>query len=159
MEKEKQLTAKQQRFVEEYLVDLNATQAAIRSGYSEKTAHDIGCENLKKPDIEKAIKERRDAISEQTLLTTAELDKNIRFMMEAAKVEPVYSENGERIGTKVHHGGLGKALDLYGKRLGAYSDKLIVDSTLEDIDEHDLDKAIKGLASEIAAQTSARRKT
>ena len=50
------LTPKQQRFVEEYLIDLNATQAAIRSGYSEKTARDIGCENLAKPNIAKAIK-------------------------------------------------------------------------------------------------------
>jgi phage terminase small subunit len=40
------LTPKQQRFVEEYLIDLNATQAAIRAGYSEKTAKSIGQENL-----------------------------------------------------------------------------------------------------------------
>lgn len=52
------LTQKQQRFVEEYTVDWNATQAAIRAGYSEKSAHDIGCENLKKPNICRAIEER-----------------------------------------------------------------------------------------------------
>ncbi|MFR7383035.1 MAG: terminase small subunit, partial [[Clostridium] leptum] len=45
------LTAKQQRFVDEYLIDLNATQAAIRAGYSEKTAFSIGTENLRKPLI------------------------------------------------------------------------------------------------------------
>lgn len=49
------LTAKQQRFVEEYLVDLNATQAAIRAGYSERTARAMGAENLTKPDIAAAI--------------------------------------------------------------------------------------------------------
>lgn len=49
------LTAKQQRFVEEYLIDLNATQAAIRAGYSEKTARQIGEQNLSKLDIAKAI--------------------------------------------------------------------------------------------------------
>lgn len=49
------LTPKQARFVDEYLVDLNATQAAIRSGYSEKTAHTIGHENLSKPEIAQAI--------------------------------------------------------------------------------------------------------
>lgn len=49
------LTAKQKRFVEEYMVDLNATQAAIRAGYSKKTAHDIGCENLMKPNIKSEI--------------------------------------------------------------------------------------------------------
>lgn len=56
------LTPKQQAFVNEYLVDLNATQAAIRAGYSQKTARKIGQENLTKPDIQKeiqkAIKER-----------------------------------------------------------------------------------------------------
>jgi phage terminase small subunit len=46
------LTPKQERFVEEYLVDLNATQAAIRPGYSRKTAYSIGQENLKKPGIQ-----------------------------------------------------------------------------------------------------------
>lgn len=56
------LTAKQERFVAEYLIDLNATQAAIRAGYSEKTAKQAGHENLTKPDvavrIQKAMKER-----------------------------------------------------------------------------------------------------
>ena len=46
------LSPKQERFVQEYLVDLNATQAAIRAGYSRKTAYSIGEENLKKPDIQ-----------------------------------------------------------------------------------------------------------
>lgn len=45
------LTAKQKRFIEEYLIDLNATQAAIRAGYSKKTAAAIGAENLEKPHI------------------------------------------------------------------------------------------------------------
>ena len=49
------LTLRQQRFVEEYLVDLNATQAAIRAGYSPKTARQQGHENLTKPYIEAAI--------------------------------------------------------------------------------------------------------
>lgn len=49
------LTAKQQRFVDEYLIDLNATQAAIRAGYSQKTARSISNENLTKPDIQAAI--------------------------------------------------------------------------------------------------------
>lgn len=49
------LTPKQERFVAEYLVDLNATQAAIRAGYSEKTAQQVGSENLSKPVIAEAI--------------------------------------------------------------------------------------------------------
>ncbi|MEL7445085.1 MAG: terminase small subunit [Pseudomonadota bacterium] len=63
------LTPKQKRFVEEYLVDLNATQAAIRSGYSQKTARAIGQENLTKPDISDAIAEAEAARSERTQIT------------------------------------------------------------------------------------------
>jgi phage terminase small subunit len=51
------LTDKQEMFCREYLIDLNATQAAIRAGYSEKTARALGCENLTKPDIQTRISE------------------------------------------------------------------------------------------------------
>lgn len=63
------LTDKQQRFVEEYIIDLNATQAAIRAGYSEKTAYSIGEENLKKPEIAKAIQKAMDKRSKRTEIT------------------------------------------------------------------------------------------
>lgn len=63
------LTPKQERFVEEYLIDLNATQAAIRAGYSKKTAGQIGDENLKKPQIKKAIEEAKEKRSERTEIT------------------------------------------------------------------------------------------
>lgn len=53
------LTPKQQRFVDEYLIDLNATQAAIRAGYSPKTANRIAAENLSKPVIQAAIQQRQ----------------------------------------------------------------------------------------------------
>lgn len=49
------LTNKQEAFCREYLIDLNATQAAIRAGYSEKTAKDIACQNLAKFNIQKRI--------------------------------------------------------------------------------------------------------
>lgn len=63
------LTAKQQCFVAEYLVDLNATQAAIRAGYSEKTAADIGCENLSKPAIQAAIAAAMEQRAQRTQVT------------------------------------------------------------------------------------------
>ena len=60
------LSGKQLRFVGEYLIDLNATQAALRAGYSQKTAAVIGFENLQKPkiqvEIQKAMKEREDRV-------------------------------------------------------------------------------------------------
>lgn len=60
------LTEKQKRFVQEYLKDLNATKAAIRSGYSERTASAVGYENLRKPQIEKALAEAMQQRCERT---------------------------------------------------------------------------------------------
>lgn len=54
-----QLTDKQQKFCDEYLVDLNSTQAAIRAGYSKTSAKVIGCENLTKPDIQEYLQKKR----------------------------------------------------------------------------------------------------
>ena len=71
------LTPKQQRFVEEYLIDLNATQAAIRAGYSEKTAAVIGAENLIKPNIAKAIEEAQNKRAEQTQIDAAYVLKRL----------------------------------------------------------------------------------
>jgi phage terminase small subunit len=63
------LTPKQQRFIEEYLIDLNASAAARRAGYSEKTAGAIGDENLKKPEIAAAIAERRAVLAQNAEIT------------------------------------------------------------------------------------------
>lgn len=63
------LTDKQRRFVEEYLVDLNATQAAIRAGYKPDNAYAIGAENLKKPQIASRIKDLMDKRSKRTEIT------------------------------------------------------------------------------------------
>ncbi|MEX5367413.1 terminase small subunit [Acinetobacter haemolyticus] len=63
------LRGKQQRFVDEYLVDRNATQAAIRAGYSAKTAYSIGEENLRKPEVKKAIEIGEAEIAERTKIT------------------------------------------------------------------------------------------
>ena len=74
------LTPKQQRFVDEYLVDLNATQAAIRAGYSPKTATAIASENLAKPSISAAI---ACAMAERSKRTGITQD---RILEELAKV-------------------------------------------------------------------------
>ena len=63
------LTPKQSMFVIEYLKDLNATQAAIRAGYSEDTARAIGCENLTKPNIAAAIDKQMEYRAQRTLIT------------------------------------------------------------------------------------------
>jgi phage terminase small subunit len=63
------VTPKQERFCQEYLVDLNATQAAIRSGYSHDSAASIGHENLRKPEIQKRLKELQINQKDLTLVT------------------------------------------------------------------------------------------
>jgi len=64
----KKLTAKQTRFCLEYLVGLNAKQAALRSGYSKKTARSVGAENLTKPDIAQRIAELKKQRNERVLI-------------------------------------------------------------------------------------------
>ena len=88
------LTVKQERFVEEYLVDLNATQAAIRAGYSSKTAYAIGQQNLKKLEIQTAIQEAMDKRSKRVEVTQD------RVLLEYARLaffdpRKLFMENGK----------------------------------------------------------------
>jgi len=71
------LTNKQSTFCDEYVIDLNATQAAIRAGYSEHTASAIGKENLRKPPIANRIQEMMDKRSASTEITAANVLKHI----------------------------------------------------------------------------------
>ena len=64
------LTNKQALFVREYLVDLNATQAAMRAGYSKKTAHRIGAENMQKHAVTSAIQKHMDKRAEKIDITS-----------------------------------------------------------------------------------------
>lgn len=78
------LTPKQERFCEEYLIDMNATQAAIRAGYSKKTAGSIGLENLEKP----MIRARIDAIMEQKKdAAIAKSDEVLRYLTSVMRGE------------------------------------------------------------------------
>lgn len=74
------LSAKQLQFCQEYVIDLNATQAAIRSGYSEKTAASIGAENLRKPQIKTEISHLQEQKAKRTQITAD------RVIVELAKV-------------------------------------------------------------------------
>lgn len=79
------LTAKQAAFVREYLVDLNATQAAIRAGYSKKTANVIASELLAKPNIQSAIQEEMKKRAERTEITA---DKVLKEFAKLAFFDP-----------------------------------------------------------------------
>ena len=78
------MTAKQMRFCDEYLIDLNATQAAIRAGYSKKTAAVIAAENLTKPYISEYIKKRMEE-KEDSLI--AKQDEVMKFLTSVMRRE------------------------------------------------------------------------
>ena len=91
---ERKLTSKQEAFVQEYLVDLNATQAAIRAGYSEHTAHATGHENLKKPEIEAAIAEAKEKRANRVELTA---DMVLEGLLKEAKLYDEGATHGARV--------------------------------------------------------------
>lgn len=111
------LTAKQQRFVEEYLIDLNATQAAIRAGYSENTARAIGAENLTKPDIASEIKKRQDKLGEEAEITAEWV------LLQLVENHKMARAIGELPASN-------KALELIGKHKGMFKDKIELSGTL-----------------------------
>lgn len=119
------LTPKQQRFVDEYLIDLNATQAAIRAGYSEKTAKQMGSENLSKPDVAAAIAERQQVRAEAAELNEQWIIERLRQNVERAmQAEPVRDREGNETGEYVYAGNVAnKALELIGKHRGMFVER------------------------------------
>ena len=92
------LTIKQENFVSEYVKSGNATEAAVKAGYSEKTAGAIGHENLKKPEIARAIEEHRNEVSKRLQLEEDfELKKAMRLLEMCMEPEHVYSMAGEKV--------------------------------------------------------------
>lgn len=83
------MTAKQMRFCDEYLIDLNATQAAIRAGYSKKTAGVIGTENLQKPYIKEYIEKRLAEKEDALIAKQDEVMKYLTSVMRREKTESV----------------------------------------------------------------------
>ena len=99
-----ELTDKQKRFCEEYLIDLNATQAAIRAGYSENTAQQIGSENLSKLVIQEYISKHKESKSKELNIT---LNDMLEIELSIAKK----GRDNDRL----------KAIDQISKKLGFYS--------------------------------------
>lgn len=110
-----ELTDKQARFCEEYLIDLNATQAAIRAGYSEKTAREQAAQNLSKLNIQEKIAELKAERSKRTEITQ---DSVIQELAAVARAEV----KGVRAVDKL------KALELLGKHLGMFVERYEVNA-------------------------------
>lgn len=83
------MTAKQKRFCDEYLIDLNATQAAIRAGYSKRTARQIGKENLTKLDIKEYIEKRMEEKEKALIADQNEVLEYLSSVMRREKKESV----------------------------------------------------------------------
>ena len=90
----RQLTAKQAAFVREYLVDLNATGAARRAGHSERTASEVGYENLRKPQINEAIER---ALAERAARTELSADEVIAGLRREANYKGEGSSHSARV--------------------------------------------------------------
>lgn len=110
----KKLSPKQEAFCIEYAVDLNATQAAIRAGYSPKTAYSIGNENLKKPEI---VARLADIVKDRC----DKADINAQFVLDGIK--EIATAEDTRDGDKL------RAFELLGKYLKMFVDKQEIDHT------------------------------
>lgn len=130
------LTPKQQRFVEEYLIDLNATQAAIRSGYSEKTAQEQSSRLLSNVMVQDAVQKAQKKVSERTEITQDYVLSNIQKVIERCmQQEAVQARDGSPLLVEGPEGDLAclfefketgalKGLELLGKHLGMFKDKI-----------------------------------
>ena len=143
------LTAKQERFCEEYLIDLNATQAAIRAGYSVESAGSIGSENLTKPEIRERVESAMAERSKRTGITAdrvlLELGKvafvnptdlidpengsvketaspEDRAAIAAIRVKQIPTECGMGVEREVRMADKLKALEMCGRHLGMFKD-------------------------------------
>lgn len=158
------LTSKQKRFCEEYIIDCNATQAAIRAGYSERTAKSIGQENLTKPDLKKYIAELMDEVKSNTIAEATEVMEYLTSVMRREYKENVVVTLSEEVSTYVPDEkgtprkqtikketpqivqiparlcDANKAAELLGKRYSLFTDKVEVDGVAKVIFEENLNE-------------------
>ena len=117
-----ELEEKQKMFCKEYLVDFNGTQAAIRAGYSKKTARSIASENLTKPNIQAYLKELIDSRNKRTQITQDDVIADIiKVKDRCMQNEVVLDKEGNETGIyKFDSNGANKALDMLMKHTGGY---------------------------------------
>ena len=127
----KKLTHKQQRFVDEYIISGNATQAAIRAGYSKKTARFVGAENLTKPNIKDELEKRNAEIKSQKTMDMQEVMERLAAIARGETVEQQVTNKGTVVEIEPKISDQIRAMELIGKRYGAWTDKKEVTGGLE----------------------------
>jgi phage terminase small subunit len=145
-----QLTPKQQRFVDEYLVDFNASEAAKRAGYSPRSAHVQGCQLLKNPKVSRAILKRRTAMQEKIEVTQEWVLSKLVLAAERNM------KDGEANSVAV------RALELLGKHLALFTERTEltgkdggpIDMSVEDA-RKELRRQLDGVASRLAGIVTA----
>lgn len=138
------MTAKQKRFCDEYLIDLNATQAAIRAGYSKKAARQVGNENMSKPYIKNYIEERMQEKEDSLIAKQDEVLKYLTSVMRGESKSSVLAMAGDGVQEVIQkppdERERTKAAELLGKRYRLFTDKVEVEGAVpivivDDIDE------------------------
>ncbi len=125
------MNARQRKFCDEYLIDCNAKQAAIRAGYSEKTAYSIANENLKKPELKAYIDEQLERLHNEKTADSQEVLEYLTAVMRGEHREQTLQLIGEGV-QKITDIDVSakerlKAAELIGKRYGMFKDNVNVD--------------------------------
>ena len=141
----KKLTQKQQRFVDEYIISGNATQAAIKAGYSKKYANTNANKLLQNTTIKAAVDKRNAEIKSEKTADMTEVMEYLTSVMRGEQTESVATSKGVFYGVEVSAKDRIKAAELIGKRNGAWTDKKEINGDLDisigvgDYDDHDQD--------------------
>lgn len=120
------LTPRQLRFVEEYLIDLNATQAATRAGYSPRTANEQGARLLAHASVRAAVQARqRERQKRVELSQDWVLERLVAVTDRAMQAEPVRDHEGKETGEYTFQGGVAvRSLELLGKHQGMFRERV-----------------------------------
>lgn len=140
------LTSKQKRFCEEYIVDCNATQAAIRAGYSKKTANEQGARLLAKVSINEYINELLEKVKNNKIADATEVMEYLTSVMRGESESEIVVVEGVGDGCSVarviqkkpDEKDKLKSAELLGKRFGLFKDKMEVEGVAKVIFEDDL---------------------
>lgn len=131
LKKPKRLTLKQQRFIDEYIISGSAAKAAAKAGYSKRTAKEIGMQNLGKPYIREEMRRRLEKMRSKKIMDMQEVMEHLTSLARGDAVEELVTNTGNVVRVKTKNGDRLRALEMIGKRYGAWTEKKEVSGTLE----------------------------